>query len=179
MRNKENFKISFVGLKNRIHHFEYEIDEMFFKNFDNLSVKNCKVKVAVELEKRENYLLFSFFIDGQVHLDCDRCLDEYQQEVFGDYKLIVQLGGRLIENNDNDDDIIALPKNQDYINMAEYIYDYTLLSIPYQRIHSNIADCNKEMVDKMNEEQNKTEKDIDPRWEILNKLKKIDKNGTS
>lgn len=172
MRNNEGFKISFVGLKNRIHHFEYEIDEAFFKTFDNLNVKNCKVKVAVELEKRENYLIFSFFIDGFMHLDCDRCLDKYKQEIFGDYRLIVQLSGKLIENNDNDDDIIALPKNQDFINLAEYIYDYTLLSVPYQKIHSNITECNQEMVNKMNEQQNKEKKDIDPRWEILNKLKK-------
>lgn len=172
MGNKENFKISFLGLKNRVHHFEYEIDELFFQKFDNLSIKNCKVKVDVELEKRENYLLFNFFIDGFMILDCDRCLDEYKQEVFGDYKLIVQLGGKLIENNDNDDDIIALPKNQDHIDIAEYIYDYTLLSIPYQRVHSSIEECNQDMIAKMKEEKEKNEKEIDPRWDILNKLKK-------
>lgn len=172
MRNNDEFKISFLGLKNKIHHFEYEIDEVFFQKFDNLSIKNCKVKVVAELEKREKYLLFNFFIDGYMVLDCDRCLDEYRQEVFGDYKLIVQLGGKLIENNDNDDDIIALPKNQDFINMAEFIYDYTLLSIPYQKVHSTIEECNEEMVAKMNTKKNEDNKEIDPRWDILNKLKK-------
>lgn len=172
MSNEENYKISFVGLKNRVHQYHYEIDELFFKTFEDLSINTCKVDVKVELDKRENYLMFNFYIDGHLFLECDRCLDEYKQEVFGDYNLIVQLGGKLIENNENDDDIIALPKNQDNIDLAEHIYDYILLSIPYQRMHSKLEDCNQEMVAKINAELKEEKEDIDPRWEILNKLKK-------
>ena len=172
MESKEIYKISFVGLKNRVYQFEYIIDETFFNTFEDLSINNCKVEVKVELDKRENYLMFNFFIDGYIYLECDRCLDEYRQEVFGDYKLIVQLGGKLTENNDNEDDIIALPKNQDFINLSEHIYDYILLSIPYQRMHSKREDCNAEMVAKINAEKENKNEDIDPRWEILNKLKK-------
>lgn len=172
MESKENYKISFIGLKNRIHHFEYQLDEEFFKTFDDIVINNCKIDVKVDLDKRENYLMFTFYVDGYIFLECDRCLDEYKQEVFGDYNLIVQLGGKLIENNDNDDDIIALPKNQDYFDLTEHIYDYILLSVPYQRMHSNIEDCNQEMVAKINAEKEEEKEDIDPRWEILNKLKK-------
>ena len=172
MGNNNEFKIPFVGLKNRVHHFNFEIDEKFFNRFDNNTINNCNVEVKVELERREGFLIVLFYLDGHLFIDCDRCLDNYKQEIFGDYKLIVQLGGKIIEDNDNDDDIIVLDKNEDYIDFAKPIYDYILLSIPYQRVHSKIEDCNKEVLDKMNDAKENKNKEIDPRWDILNKLKK-------
>ncbi|MGB0885201.1 MAG: YceD family protein [Chitinophagales bacterium] len=171
MDNNKIFNIPFVGLKNRIHQFDFKIDGSFFKNFENSTNKNCEVDVKVELDKRDNYLIFIFYIDGHIFLDCDRCLDKYKQEIFGDYKLIVQLGGKLIEDNDNDDDIIAIAKNSDFIDISKPIYDYILLSIPFKQVHKNIEMCNAEMIKKMKKEENKENK-IDPRWDILNKLKK-------
>lgn len=170
MEKKKDFKIPFVGLKNKKYTYQYSIDDAFFKIFENNSISNCKVEVEIELEKRENYIILLFYIDGKIDLECDRCLDIYAQEIFGDYKLIIQIGGKATEANDNNDDIIALPANEDFINVAKPIYDYILLSIPYQRIHSNPKDCNQQMIDKLKEKKENNE--IDPRWEILNKLKK-------
>lgn len=173
MDNSKIFKIPFVGLKNRIHQFDFKIDGEFFKNFENLTYEKCSLDVKVELDKREGYLIFIFYIDGHVFLDCDRCLDKYKQEIFGDYKLIVQLGGKLLEDNDNDDDIIAIPKNADFVDIAKPIYDYILLSIPFKQVHNNIEMCNADMIKNMkNKQEEKKEDKIDPRWDILKKLKK-------
>lgn len=170
METLNDYKIPFIGLKNRVHHFSYKIDESFFKTFENETINDCLVEVKVELEKRENYLIILFLIDGYAHLECDRCLDLYKQEIFGDYKLIVQFGTKELVENENDDDIISLPKNQDFVDLSESIYDYILLCIPFQKVHRNIADCNQEIIQKMNTKHE--ENDINPMWEVLNKLKK-------
>jgi len=43
---------------------------------------------------------------------------------------------------------------------------------PIKHVHQNTEDCNKEMIAFLKKSlEDKKEKGIDPRWEILNKLK--------
>jgi len=171
MEKKNDFVIPIVALKNKVHHFEYKIDGTFFKNFDNTTIESCEIEVKVSLEKRDALIALVFYIDGTIEIACDRCLDIYKQEIFGDYKLLIQFDGVINQNNDNDDDIILLPKNADFIDISKPIYDYILLSIPIQRIHSNTDECNTEIMDYINNSKNNNKEEIDPRWEILKKLK--------
>lgn len=175
MEKNSIYKIPIVALKNKVHHFEYKIDGTFFNDFENSVVTDLKnedsnIEIKVSLEKRDRVIVLLFAIDGNINLVCDRCLDHYKQEVFGDYKLIIQFGGEINQDNDDDDDIILIPANSDFIDVSKPIYDYILLSIPIQHIHSNLDKCNKEMISFLNKEKEKKQ-EIDPRWEILNKLK--------
>lgn len=166
------YKIPIVALKNKVHYFEYKLDGEFFKSFDNNTINECNIEVKVELEKRDSIIILLFMIDGTINLICDRCLDVYPQNVFGDYKLIIQFGNKLNQDNDNDDDILLMPRNSDFIEISKPIYDYTLLSLPFKHVHSEAKDCNQKMIAIINKSlENNNKKEIDPRWEILNKLK--------
>lgn len=178
MENKKKYKIPIVALKNKVHHFEYKIDGTFFNDFENNTINKSEIKVEISLEKRDTLIILMFYIDGTVELSCDRCLDVYTQEIFGDYKLILQFGGEIYQENDNDDDIVLMDRNTDFIDVSKPMYDYTLLSLPIQQIHSNINDCNQNMIDYLKNSKQTEKQEIDPRWEILNKLKNK-KNGTS
>lgn len=170
MEKNSIYNIPIVALKNKDHHFEYKIDGTFFKDFDNNTIEDCDIEVKISLEKRDSVFVLLFYIDGTIKLACDRCLDIYSQEIFGDYKLIIQLDGEIYQENDNNDDIILIPRNSDFLDVSKPIYDYILLSIPIQRKHSNKEDCNQDILEHFNNSK-QTKQDIDPRWEALKKLK--------
>lgn len=170
MEKNSIYNIPIVALKNKEHHFEYKIDGEFFKYFDNKTINDCDIEVKVSLEKRDSVFVLLFYIDGKIKLACDRCLDIYSQEIFGDYKLIIQLDGEINQDNDNDDDIILIARNSDYLDVSKPIYDYILLSIPIQRTHSNKGDCNRDILEHFTNSKQEI-KDIDPRWDALKKIK--------
>jgi len=88
----------------------------------------------------------------------------------------VKLGAEFTEM----DDIVIVPEEEGYINVAWFIYEFVALSIPMKHSHAP-GECDKEMEGKLNkhlrtmaddedfEEENET-CEIDPRW---NELKKI------
>ena len=51
MRVKHPFVIPFVGLKPGEHHFEFILEETFFKEFDHSEVDNGRFVVDVLLDK--------------------------------------------------------------------------------------------------------------------------------
>ena len=78
--------------------------------------------------------------------------------------------------NDEDDEILILPHGEHQVNIAQYIYEMIVLSVPSKRIHPGVLDgtLNSEVLKKLEElrpKENKKDKNkIDPRWEVLKKL---------
>lgn len=46
----------------------------------------------------------------------------------------------------DDGDIIWVNPLSDKIELGQYIYESIILSLPFQRVHPDIADCNQQMV---------------------------------
>jgi uncharacterized metal-binding protein YceD (DUF177 family) len=89
--------------------------------------------------------------------------------------LVVNFGD---DFNDENEEILILPHGEYEINIAQYIYELIVLSMPSRRIHPGLKDgtLNSEILDKLEElrpksleDKNKTQ-DIDPRWHKLKKL---------
>lgn len=173
MENKflQEFKIPFVGMKKKLYQFEYLIGESFFKNFPESDIEKCNIEVKLDFDKRENFFLLSFYIDGTIEMPCDRCTEPFNQEIFGDYEVAVKFG---TENNiiNEDEDVIYISKGDDYIDVSDLIYEFVVLSIPLRCIHpddeNGKSNCNQEIIDKL---QVKKEESVDPRWAALEKLK--------
>jgi uncharacterized metal-binding protein YceD (DUF177 family) len=174
---KNKYSIEFKGLKEGLHEYEYKVDNKFFEHFDESLVKNGDVNVKVEFEKRSAFLKLHFHISGWLELICDRCLDEYPQDVELETELFVKYGEET-EFEDGDNVIWVLPEEH-HINLAQVIYEYTTLSIPLRHIHPNEKgenSCNTEMLERLNivndaEEVEQEEEEIDPRWAALKSLK--------
>ena len=110
---------------------------------------------------------------GTVNVNCDLTSEPYDQKIKADLELVVKFGDEY--NNDNDE-ILIIPHSEYQINIAQYVYEMLVLSVPLKKVHPGVLDgtLKSEVLDKLEELQPKDTKenkeDIDPRWDALKKL---------
>lgn len=173
MRKLGEFNIPFIGLKLGKHKFEYQIDDSFFEAFDYHEFNETSVKVSIELDKKSNLLELIFHAEGSINVLCDLSNEPYEQDLSGGLDLIVKFGEVF---NDENEEILIIPHGDYEINVAQYIYEMIILSVPVKRIHPGIKDgsLNSDIVKKLEELQPKEAKnnkeETDPRWDTLKKL---------
>jgi len=173
---RTKYNLEFKGLKEGLHEFEFKIEDKFFEHFDQEMVSVGDLDVKVELEKRNTFMKLYFDINGWVELTCDRCLDVYRQKINQQNELFVKFS----ENDyEDDDEVIWLLPEEYKINLAQVIYEYIVLGIPMKHVHpdkkNGESGCNPEMIERLDnhipQEEEEEEKNSDPRWEALRKLK--------
>ncbi len=173
---KNKYNIEFKGLKEGLHDYEFKVNKKFFEQYNESLVENGEVTVKVKLEKRSAFLKLLFSISGWLELTCDRCLEEYQQDIELGTELFVKFGEET-EFDEGDNVIWVLPEEH-AINLTQVIYEYIILSIPLRHVHPNEAgenSCNREMLERLNmitHAEDAEEEEIDPRWAALKNLKK-------
>lgn len=161
--------------------YEYRLDNQFFLDLDAPEVQKGQVDVILKVRKTSGVYQLDFHTEGKVVVICDRCLDEMEQPIETDDQLKVKLGSEYSEV----DDMVVVPEEDGYINVAWFIYEFIALSIPMKHVHAP-GKCNKDMVSKLSkhlrvsadeedefdnsDESEETSHPIDPRW---NELKKI------
>ena len=176
MKDLMKYVIQFAGLKEGRHEFEFDVDDLFFEQFESSEIKKGKLAVTVILEKNPQILEMSFFINGMVKTICDRCLDELNLPVQYQGKLFFKFGE---ESYELTDEIIILSSSEYKINISQFIYEFIHLALPYRKIHPDIdgaSGCNSEMILKLDSLTNNEskEKNYNPSWDKLKKI--IDKN---
>ena len=161
--------------------YQYQLDNEFFLDLDAPEVQKGQVNVTLKVRKTSGIYQLDFHTEGKVIVICDRCLDEMDQPIETEDQLKVKLGAEYSEM----EDIVVIPEEEGYINVAWFIYEFIALSIPMKHVHAP-GKCNKDMVSKLSkhlrvsgddEEEFEDMEDIvdepreiDPRW---NELKKI------
>ena len=176
MNKTKEFLIPFIGLKLGKHHFEYQISNAFFEIFDYDEFQNSDIKVNVVLEKQSNLLELNFKHKGTVNVPCDMTGEDFDLPIKGKMKLIVRFGEEF--NNDNEE-LLILPFGEFEIDIAQYIYEMIVLSVPLRRVHPGVKDGSlktealtklNELIVKKEKKENKQEENIDPRWDKLKQL---------
>ena len=176
MNKTKDYLIPFIGLKLGKHHFEYQISNKFFEIFDYHEFQNSDIKVNLVLEKKSTMLELSFKHKGTVNVPCDLTGEDFDLPIKGKMNLIVRFGETF--NNDNEE-LLILPHGEFEIDVAQYIYEMIVLSVPLRRVHPGVKDgsLKTEALTKLNElavkeqkEENKKEENIDPRWDKLKQL---------
>ncbi len=189
MKDLKEFDISFVGLKDGIHQFEYKIEKKFFNFFKYDEFYNSNIKVALEFSKKATMFELHFTFSGWVEVTCDLTNELFQLPIDTSIDVVVKFGD---EFNDENEELLIIPFSEYKINIAQYIYETIVLAIPLKRIHPGVNDgtLKSEVLEKLNEfkirdqeEEFKEDTDntIDPRWDKLKEIQ-IDKNinnGTS
>ena len=172
MTNKKEFEIPFSGLKLGSHSFDFKIEDSFFEDYDLEKLNNVDVSIAVHLEKKANMLVLKFELEGQIALICDRCTDQFIQKINHDFDLIVRFSD-IVDESDNEE-LLILSHNDHTVSLDDYFHEFVLLSLPTKRVHSDIENCNQEIINKIKEmgfDSSEQEEEIDPRWEDLKKIK--------
>ena len=163
------YVIQFSGLSDGLHSFEYEVSGLLFRDFEYNEISDCNVCVKIEMNKQPDMLEMKFMFSGFVVLECDRCLEEYNQPISGKERLIIKFG---IKTDEEIDEVMVLPPHEHQIDLSKYIFESIVLILPQRRVHfedeNGKSDCNPEIIKKLNELNN--QKNIDPRWDDLKKL---------
>ncbi|MDR1679518.1 MAG: DUF177 domain-containing protein [Prevotellaceae bacterium] len=179
------YKIQLKSLLEENYSFQYELNNDFFEKIDSPEVQKGSVTAIVTLSKKANTFELNFVLEGVVIVACDRCLDEMEQPINYRGKMIVKFGK---EFSQEDDDIVIVPEAEGEINIAWFLYEFIVLSIPAKCIHAP-GKCNKIMASKLrkhlvldhddDENENFDEVDltgednettVDPRWDGLRNI---------
>jgi len=173
VENLSKYGIAYQGLSEGIHELDFDVDNSFFEGLEYSEIKKGDLKVKVLLNKKPSFLELDFKINGNVELLCDRCLDEYIQEIDYKGKLFVKFS---TNEGDLAEDVIVLSPSENELNIAHYIYESIDLSIPLKRVHPDNENgehtCDPEMLKKLDNYiiDEPTNDNIDPRWDDLKNL---------
>ena len=125
--------------------YEYSLENKFFADIDADQVQKGKVKVKLIVKKMSMMYELNFDIEGYVIVPCDRCLDEMQLPVKTADRLIVKFGK---EYSEESDEIVVIPEEEGIINVAWFLYEFIVLTIPIKHVHLP-GKCNKAMTTKL------------------------------
>ena len=70
------------------------------------------------------------------------------------------------------DEIIILPTNEHTLEIAQQLYEFIHLSLPSRRAHADKSDCNQEILEQLEALAYQEPESADPRWSVLQNLKK-------
>lgn len=182
MKKDRRYNIDIYGLKNGPHEYQLSFDDSLFEKVEEGLVETGNGEVKITIDKKETMMTFSFEIDGQIELTCDRSNEKFDHSIGINESLIVKYGE---EYDDSNDDLLIIPNGQQTINVEDLIYQYVTLAVPMKKLHPRFEDEEDDeegyelvYTSEDTEEENTTEEEnetIDPRWEMLKKLKNSDK----
>jgi uncharacterized metal-binding protein YceD (DUF177 family) len=164
----DRLTISFSGLKDGEHLFNFLIDDLFIKEYQgDFEGERLALKTEVCLTKSTTMMVLDFEMSGAGSFPCDRCMEHLDVPISGTYKLYVKFG------NDYDDaleDVLIIPYQQYKINLAQYLYELAILSIPTKKVHKK-KECNIAFTQQLKSPGVDDSNETDPRWKALENFK--------
>ncbi len=180
MASKRTFEIAFVGLKQGVHEFNYVVDDKFFVEKGNPDFTNCVANIKLQLDKKSSFMLLKFEIGGKADITCDRCGNPLAMEIWDEFNMLV----KLVENPDEmnaqeeDPDVYYISRTESHLDVANWIYEFVLLSFPLQKMCSDEEvggpQCNMEVLEKLKAMEVKEEEhNANQLWKGLEQFKKV------
>lgn len=151
------YNIKLLGLSHGEYLFDYDLDRKFFENIDGDEVRKGDVKAAVKVVVTSSTYDFSFDLKGVVQIPCNRCLDEMDQPIDAQSRLVVKLGD---EYSEESDEVVIIPRDEGEINIAWFLYEFIVLNIPIKHYHEP-GKCNRFMNSKLRKHQAVSKSDVD------------------
>jgi len=127
--------------------FEWDIDDSFFAEIDGL-VKCGSVHVNAECFSAGTIIKFMIHSVGTVIVPCDRCLADLELRIETEDELSVKLGN----DYSDDGDCVIIPEAEGYIDLAQFIYEFIVLSMPITCQHEP-GKCDDAMMQTLSEHQ--------------------------
>ena len=128
----KEFSLPIKGLKNGTHEFDFQIEPDFFKNFENSPIQNGHFDVHLTMDKRDAFFELVFDFDGSIDAECDRCTAPIQLH-FGDSQYLTVKHS--IATQDEDAEVVFISPEAPDFNVAQYIYEFICLSVPYHKVY--------------------------------------------
>jgi len=138
----KGYSIAYKGLKNGSHDFRFKVGGALFETYGSAEIKGGACDVAVTLDKAETQLVADVTIRGGVVVACDRCLEDCRVPIDFEGRLVVKFSD---EPREYDGEVLWLLPGEDEVDLAQYIYESIVLSLPYRRVHPE-GECDPEML---------------------------------
>jgi uncharacterized metal-binding protein YceD (DUF177 family) len=136
MKHKREFEIAWKGLKPGVHEFVYDIDDAFMhEHHADEETKDWKASVTMKMDKKTDFFLLQFDISGSVSVPCDRCAEYFKLDLWDEFKLVIKLTGEDSTENEDEDDVVFIPRSETVIDISNWLYEFVMLSLPLQHIH--------------------------------------------
>ncbi len=179
MNNRRAYEIAFVGLKPGIHEYHYAINDKFFAQYGEQDFTNCNAHIKLLLDKNNGFLMLKFDVDGKADALCDRCGNALTVRLWDEFNIIVKMVDEPDKMNEQeeDPDVYYISRTESHLYVGDWIYEFINLSIPSQKICADGADgnstCNEEVLSKLEQMKNETEKGANPIWKGLEQFKNL------
>lgn len=178
MGKKKSYEIAFVGLRPGIHEFTYEIKDDFFEEELPREFSNCGAKVKLVLDKKVNFFLLKFEIDGKAEVTCDRCNNQLTKDLWDEFNMVVKMVDNPEEMNEleDDPDIFYISRTESHLQLNDWIYEFITLSVPMQKMCSEEEyggeKCNVAVLEKLKSmEVKENDHNANTLWKGLDKFK--------
>lgn len=155
------------GLKDGTYSYDYEVGADFFKDYGSSDVRDCNLKLVVELRKLSGHYNLTFLMKGQILVTCDRCLEEFFHPVDSENMVIVKTGH---EFDDSDPELLIIPEGHHELDLSQMIYDFAHLALPIKRVHPvdgrGKSECDPEMLARIGRSVD-SDDESSPEWDKL------------
>lgn len=167
MEARPEHTISFSGLKDGAHEFDFVLGPAFFTATGVEEFLGGEASMHVRLEKSSHLLVTLIHVDGHINMLCDHCNAPMEQPIKGDQRQIFKLSA---ENETDDDELVSIDPGAHEINLTHYIFECISLHLPIRHVHAPGL-CDPEVEVALEKVQIHHEPTPDPRWAVLNKLR--------
>ena len=175
MEKRSDFVIQFASLPMGTHEFDYEINDSFFKEYENPLLQKAQVKAHVIFLKAPHNLQLTFQFKGSIRVECGRCLEEFDLPLDVEKHLLVRPVSSDAEEV-VDEEVLNISDREQTIDLRQHLYDYLSLQVPLNPLHpedkNGVPSCDPKVMELLKKVTvNPPESHDDPRWDILKKIK--------
>ena len=157
MGKNRAYEIAFVGLKQGIHVFEYDLDEKFFTDRAGHDLNPTEAQVKMTLDKQSGFMQLGFEVGGKSSVNCDRCGNPLVVDLWDEFKILVKLVDEpdVMNAQEEDPDVFYISRNESHLQVDGWLYEFVMLSLPQQNIcpddENGHTTCNAEVLKKLEE----------------------------
>lgn len=174
MCSLESFKIDLKALPQGITEMQLKLDDGYFLAIEASDIHRGDLVCTLSIQRVDDFFKLNFHIEGLVHIPCDLCLDDMEQSIDTENKLVVKFG----EDYSEEDDLVTVAEDEGILDVAWFIYEFIELNIPIRHVHAP-GKCDPAMMKILKEHSAARSGDedtepVDSRWAALKKIK--DKN---
>ena len=146
------FVIPLIGLAQGGTQFNWRADGKFFGNSGNSEIIDADLEVDVHVERASRFFGVDATVTGWVKVLCDRCLEELELPVSTGFALSVKFGENAETADAGDREIVMIPEGSSELDLAQFVYDYTCISLPMRRVHPE-GECNPDALRYLSSEE--------------------------
>ncbi|NJB85307.1 uncharacterized metal-binding protein YceD (DUF177 family) [Lewinella marina] len=134
MSTPSAFILPLKGLGKGFYEYDLEVDDAFFAAFPESPIRRASVGLHLIVDKQSREMVVDFDFGGTIATACDRCLADIDLPIQDRRQLIVKFSVEADAQQDEGDIVYLHPDTNDF-NLAPFVYEMVVLSVPMIRTY--------------------------------------------